>query len=104
MYHGSGGREHVSFGTNMSLEEYVSDDGAMDQKADSQSTTIDRFHARRFKVKAGQSTEKRAILKVTGTGRSNKKQKNTNQRTHEGGSKELDGTWRPEWLGEHGRS
>jgi hypothetical protein len=103
MYHGSGGREHVSFWTNMSLEEYVSDDEAMDQKADSQSTTIDRFHARRFKVKAGQSTEKRAILKVTGTG-SNKKQKNTNQRTHEGGSKELDGTWRPEWLGEHGRS
>jgi hypothetical protein len=103
MYHGSGGREHVSFRTNMSLEEDVSDDGAMDQKADSQSTTIDWFHARRFKVKAGQSAEKRAILKVTGTG-SNKKQKNTNQRTHEGGSKELDGTWRPEWLGEHGRS
>jgi hypothetical protein len=51
---------------------------------------FDQFHAMRFKVKAGQSAEKRATLKVTGTG-SNQKQKNTNQTTHEGGSKELDG-------------
>jgi hypothetical protein len=30
MTHGSGGRERVSFGTNMSMEEDVSDDGAVD--------------------------------------------------------------------------
>jgi hypothetical protein len=62
----------------------------MEQKLNSQSIAIERFHARRFKTKAGQSAEKHAILKVTSTG-SNKKQKIPIEGTCERILKRLDG-------------
>jgi hypothetical protein len=67
--------------------------GQWSKKLNSQSTTIERFHARHLKMKAGQSAKKYVILKATGTG-SNKKQKNANQGTFEGTPKRLDGTGR----------
>jgi hypothetical protein len=62
----------------MSTEEDVSDEGLVDQKASMQSTTIERFHARKFRAQTWHSSDKRVILKVAGSG-SNKKQKTPNK-------------------------
>jgi hypothetical protein len=70
----SGGKEKVSFGTNMSTEEDVSDGQSVEQKPPELMTAIERFHARKFKGSSGTNTYKRAILKAAGSGR-NKKQR-----------------------------
>jgi hypothetical protein len=70
----SGAKERVSFGTNMSTEEDVSDGQSVEQKPLELMTAIERFHARKFKGLSGTNTDKRAILKAAGLGR-NKKQR-----------------------------
>jgi hypothetical protein len=71
---GYAGRDGVSFGTDMSTEEEISDGRSVEQDTQPFMTTVERFHARKFRDNGGQSVDKRAILKVIGGG-SNKKQK-----------------------------
>jgi Fic family protein len=68
----SGGKERVSFDTNMSMEDECSDGGPVVQKAPPQMTVVEQFHARKFKEHHGSKAEKRAVLKVTSVGSSKK--------------------------------
>jgi hypothetical protein len=69
-----GGRERVSFGTNMSTEDECSDSGSVEMRDPRLMIAVERFHARKFKDQSKAQGEKRAVLKVMGAG-SNKKQK-----------------------------
>jgi hypothetical protein len=59
------GKERVSFGTNMSTEEEVSDSGLESKNVTQLTTAIERFHSRKFGSKAGSSADKKAILKIS---------------------------------------
>jgi hypothetical protein len=59
------GKEQVSFGTNMSTEEEAFDTGLEAQNEMQLTTTIERFHARKFGTKAGQSADKRVVLMIS---------------------------------------
>jgi hypothetical protein len=69
---GSAGREHVSFGTNMSTEDESSDGGSVEQKTIGPITAIERFQARKFGGKEDVSTGKRVVLKIMDAGSSKK--------------------------------
>jgi hypothetical protein len=58
------GKERVSFGMNMSTEEEVSDSGSDPNDGWHLTTSIARFHARKFGAKADSGAGKRAVLKV----------------------------------------
>jgi hypothetical protein len=68
----SGGRERVSFGTNMLMDEESSDGGSVEQKSLSLMTVVEQFHAKKFSENFGYKAEKRVVLKVTGSGSSKK--------------------------------
>jgi hypothetical protein len=71
---GSPGRDRVSFGTDMSTEEEVSDGRLVKQKEPQMMAAVERLHAKKFRNKEVQNSEKKAILKVNGGG-GNKRQK-----------------------------
>lgn len=78
MEHKTEGKERVSFDTNMSTVEEVPESGLGAKEGKQLTTTIERFHARKFGAKLGGSTDKRAMLKVSSSG-GVKKQKNPNK-------------------------
>jgi hypothetical protein len=69
---GATGRERVSFGMNMAIKDELSDGNSVDQEAHPPLTTVERFHARKFKDMAMASAEKKAIHKVAGSGNTKK--------------------------------
>jgi hypothetical protein len=69
---GLAGRERVSFGTNMTIEDESSDGGSVEQKSVGQLTAIERFHAHKFKRQSEATIGKRAVLKIIGAGSSKK--------------------------------
>jgi hypothetical protein len=50
--HRSAGRDRVSFGTYMSTNEEISDDGSVQLSKESPQTAVEQFHARKFQNKA----------------------------------------------------
>jgi hypothetical protein len=66
---GSGGKEHVSFGTNMSPEKVMSDGTSVREDIKPWTAAVECFHARKFRDKNAPSTEKHTIHKVVGAGR-----------------------------------
>jgi hypothetical protein len=62
------GKERVSFGKNMSTEDKVFDSGSESKNETQLTTVIARFHARKFRSKAGSSADKRVILKISSSG------------------------------------
>jgi hypothetical protein len=70
--HGREGKERVSFGTNMSTNEELSDGGSVEKMLKAPLSDIECFHAQKFK---GDTTGgKRVVLKISGGGNP-KKQK-----------------------------
>jgi hypothetical protein len=67
-----GGKDRVSFGTNMSTDEEESDSGNVDQVGDTLDTTVARFHAWKFGTLDKRATDKRHGLKVQGAGHAKK--------------------------------
>jgi hypothetical protein len=59
---GSAGKERVSFGTNMMIEDESLDGGSVEQKPASQLTAIEHFHAHKFKCQSEANVEKMVIL------------------------------------------
>jgi hypothetical protein len=58
----------------MMTEDESLDGGSVEQKRASQLTTIEYFHAHKFKCQSEANAKKRAVLKITGV-RSSKKQR-----------------------------
>jgi hypothetical protein len=70
-----GGKERVSFGTNISSDEVMSNGTSVQQEAKLWSDAVERFHARKFRDKHLPNSDKQATIhKVAGAG-SIKKQK-----------------------------
>jgi hypothetical protein len=71
-YQRLGGKERVSFGTYMSTEEECSDVASIEQKPSELMSAVECFHAQKFKATMDVQGDKRAVLKVTGSGNSRK--------------------------------
>jgi hypothetical protein len=71
---GVGGKDRVSFGTNMTTEDESSECDSVEQRDLKLLTAVEHFHARRLKDQRGTKEDKRAVLNVAGAG-SSKKQK-----------------------------
>jgi hypothetical protein len=67
-------KDRVSFGTNMTPDEELSDGGSVLQTDLVLASVVDRFHARKFGVPTNRKQEKRVTLKATSNGKT-KKQK-----------------------------
>jgi hypothetical protein len=59
-----GGKDRVSFGTNMPIDEEESESGNVDQVGDTLDMAVARFHARKFGALDKRAAEKRHRLKV----------------------------------------
>jgi hypothetical protein len=70
--HEAKGKECVSFGTNMSSDEDISDGASMEQEIDLLPTAVERFHTIRFRERGSADTGKHSIHKVVGSGNSKK--------------------------------
>lgn len=66
------GKDRVSFGTNMTIEEDTSGSVSKGEEESKQLTAIERFHARKFGPKTVSS---KGALKIAGTGREIEKPK-----------------------------
>jgi hypothetical protein len=65
----TGGKERVSFGTNISSDEVMSNGTSVQQEAKLWSDAVERFHARKFRDKHLPNSDKQATIhKVAGTG------------------------------------
>jgi hypothetical protein len=67
-----GGRERVSFGMNMTMNDEESDSGNVEQDENRLDNAVARFHARKFGTMEGRGSEKRIALKVQGAGSAKK--------------------------------
>jgi hypothetical protein len=57
------GKEHVSFGTNMSMDEESAESDSVHGEEQNLMSVVERFHARKFAGKTSTGVEKKVALK-----------------------------------------